>query len=82
MVLHADRAIMSGTSAKEVETPHSAATCDWMNPSAAEPTPNGHELNVKRPAGDESAVASAPPPTSSHARHGSPAAAQQACPSA
>ena len=36
-------------------------------------TPNGRELNVKRLAGGESAVASAPPPTSGRAQHGSPA---------
>jgi hypothetical protein len=51
-------------------------------PITSKTTPNGHELNVKRLAGDEAAVAFVPPPTSGHARHGSPAAAQQACPSA
>jgi len=37
-------------------------------------SPNGRGLNVRRLAGDESAVASAPPPTSGRAPHGSPAA--------
>jgi hypothetical protein len=45
-----------------------------MNPSRT--TPNGRELNVKRLAGVESAVASAPAPTSGCAPRGSPAAAQ------
>jgi len=50
-----------------------------MNPSRI--TPYRSELNVKRLAGDESAVASAPPPTSGRAPGGSPAAGQPAGPS-
>ena len=50
-----------------------------MNPSRT--TPYGPELNVKRLAGDESAVASAPPPTSGRVPRGSPAAAPLTYPS-
>ena len=43
--------------------------------------PNGREPNLKRLAGDESVVAFVPPPSFGRASHGSPVAAQRACPS-
>ena len=51
-------------------------------PITSKMTANGRELNVKRLAGAEAAVASAPPPFSGHAPYGSPAGAQEVCPSA
>ena len=66
----------------EVETPHLRRVRLHGPSHQQQDAQRSADLYVKRLAGDESAVASAPPPTSGRAPRGSPAAARRACPSA